>query len=41
MIELHGGQIRVESEEGKGSSFIFLLPVEQTQQVSTISPFIE
>jgi signal transduction histidine kinase len=27
MIEMHGGRIWVESEEGKGSSFSFLLPV--------------
>ncbi len=25
-VELHGGNIRVESEEGKGSSFIFIIP---------------
>jgi signal transduction histidine kinase len=27
MIEMHGGQIWVESVEGKGSNFTFLLPV--------------
>jgi signal transduction histidine kinase len=29
MIELHGGRIWVDSEEGRGSTFTFLLPVEQ------------
>lgn len=31
MIELHGGRIWVESEEGKGSNFTFLLPVNSKQ----------
>lgn len=31
MIEMHGGRIWVESAEGKGSAFIFLLPVEAAQ----------
>lgn len=41
MVELHGGQILVESEEGKGSTFTFLLPVEDAEKSEeTTSPFI-
>ena len=41
MIELHGGRIWAESETGKGSSFIFLLPSEQAAQTPAVNPFVE
>lgn len=42
MIELHGGRIWAESQEGKGSKFIFLLPSVQTQHSPPASgPFVE
>ena len=42
MIELHGGQIWAESEEGKGSRFIFLVPIAQPQNSPPAAgPFVE
>jgi signal transduction histidine kinase len=42
MIELHGGRLWVESEEGKGSRFTFLLPTGQVQQSPPArGPFVE
>jgi len=31
LVELHGGKIWIESEYGKGSRFIFVIPVRQTK----------
>ncbi len=33
LVELHGGEIRVESEEGKGSSFLFTLPISSAKTI--------
>lgn len=32
-VDMHGGQIRAESVEGEGSSFIFTLPLKQIEQI--------
>jgi signal transduction histidine kinase len=42
MIELHGGRIWAESQEGKGSTFTFLVPIAQAQNSPSASgPFLE
>lgn len=42
MIELHGGRIWAESEEGMGSKFTFLLPAAQNQASPPVTgPFLE
>jgi signal transduction histidine kinase len=42
MIDLHNGRIWAESEEGKGSTFTFLLPIEKGANPTTsTSPFVE
>lgn len=35
LVELHKGSIRVSSEEGKGSKFIFTLPISEEQKNAT------
>jgi signal transduction histidine kinase len=42
MIELHNGRIWAESEEGKGSTFSFLLPAKQAQKpLPSSNAFVE
>jgi two-component system NtrC family sensor kinase len=37
IIKDHGGEIRVESEEGKGTTFIITLPIERQNQALSVS----
>ncbi len=40
MIEMHGGRIWVESKEGKGSIFSFLLPLDARKSDAPPGPFL-
>lgn len=43
LVELHGGEISLDSELGKGTTVVFTLPIyqEDISVVSTISPYYE
>jgi signal transduction histidine kinase len=41
MIEMHGGRLWVESVEGKGSNFMFILPLGPAQAQTAAKAFIE
>ena len=38
MVEMHGGRIWADSEEGKGSIFSFILPVRRPEQADSVPP---
>jgi len=39
MVELHGGKIWAESIQGRGSQFVFLLPLNRDQIVAAEQVF--
>ena len=41
LVELLGGELALESEEGKGSKFFFTLPVKEGEPIKVISKNIE
>ncbi len=41
LVDLHGGELRVESEEGKGASFYFSLPIStETKPSNNVEPLV-
>jgi signal transduction histidine kinase len=40
IVELLNGEIKVESVEGKGSTFTFYIPIEKDQKISIVKPSV-